>query len=130
MAMKLAELLKRVPLCEGELCATDGGSIRDLREAAEQIEVTEVRDDSRQVLPGDLFVAVRGLAVDGHAFLPVALERGAVAAIVETVQPEVPLRQFPVRNAAQALSLIAAERFGRARFSDCEKGGRKVWWAA
>lgn len=113
MAMKLAELLKRVPLCEGELCATDGGSIRDLREAAEQIEVTEVRDDSRQVLPGDLFVAVRGLAVDGHAFLPVALERGAVAAIVETVQPEVPLRQFPVRNAAQALSLIAAERFGR-----------------
>jgi UDP-N-acetylmuramoyl-L-alanyl-D-glutamate--2,6-diaminopimelate ligase len=39
--------------------------------------------DSRKVRPGDLFVAIRGEIVDGHAFLDEAKRKGAVAACVE-----------------------------------------------
>ena len=39
--------------------------------------------DSRQVSPGDLFVALRGARADGHDYVEAAAERGAVAAIVE-----------------------------------------------
>lgn len=38
--------------------------------------------DSRTVTPGELFFAVRGDRLDGHNFIPAALERGAVAAVV------------------------------------------------
>ncbi len=48
-----------------------------------ELEVKAVRDDSRQVEPGDVFVAVRGLRSDGHAFVQTAIERGAVAVVVE-----------------------------------------------
>ena len=39
--------------------------------------------DSRQVSPGDLFVALRGARADGHDYVQAAAARGAVAAIVE-----------------------------------------------
>lgn len=39
--------------------------------------------DSRQVRPGDLFVAVRGARADGHGFLAEAVARGALAVVVE-----------------------------------------------
>lgn len=37
----------------------------------------EVRDDSREVRPGDIFVAVPGVAEDGSRFIPAAAEAGA-----------------------------------------------------
>ena len=40
------------------------------------LEIAEVRDDSRAVEPGDLFVAVRGQTVDGHDYVDAAAERG------------------------------------------------------
>lgn len=39
--------------------------------------------DSRDVHPGDLFIAIRGEAVDGHLFAHKALMKGATAAIVD-----------------------------------------------
>lgn len=39
--------------------------------------------DSRQCLPGDLFVALTGAHYDGHDFLEVAHQRGALAALIE-----------------------------------------------
>jgi len=38
--------------------------------------------DSRTIQPGEVFIAVRGERFDGHDFVPQALEKGAVAAIV------------------------------------------------
>jgi murE/murF fusion protein len=46
-------------------------------------EVRAVRSDSREVDAGDVFVAVRGLRSDGHAFVEAAIERGAAAVVVE-----------------------------------------------
>ncbi|MED4603526.1 Mur ligase domain-containing protein, partial [Paenibacillus validus] len=40
-------------------------------------EVTGMATDSRKVKPGDLFICVPGLTVDGHDYAAVAVERGA-----------------------------------------------------
>ncbi len=44
--------------------------------------------DSRTVRPGDLFFAVKGERLDGHDFVTAALEKGAVAAVVQSEQAQ------------------------------------------
>ncbi|MEM7703443.1 MAG: UDP-N-acetylmuramoyl-tripeptide--D-alanyl-D-alanine ligase [Pseudomonadota bacterium] len=51
--------------------------------ASEDFQASGVEMDSRDVKPGDLFVALKGEAMDGHRFLPIAFEKGAVAAITD-----------------------------------------------
>ncbi|OUX38321.1 MAG: UDP-N-acetylmuramoyl-L-alanyl-D-glutamate--2,6-diaminopimelate ligase [Kiritimatiellaceae bacterium TMED266] len=46
-------------------------------------EVTGVVSDSRMVLPGSVFVCVRGAVSDGHSFAENAVERGAVLVVAE-----------------------------------------------
>ena len=45
--------------------------------------VSGVEIDSRDVLPGDLFFALRGENTDGHEYVAMALEKGAAAAVVD-----------------------------------------------
>ncbi len=45
--------------------------------------ITEAVVDSRQVIPGALFVALPGERVDGHEFVPVAFEQGAHLALIQ-----------------------------------------------
>ena len=42
-----------------------------------------IRTDSRKVKKGDIFVALRGIVGDGHAFIPKAIENGAGKIIAE-----------------------------------------------
>ena len=67
--MKLEEIVKRVkPLAvEGPV----------------DHEITGIAYDSRRVMPGHLFVAMRGERTDGHRFVESAIERGAAAIVVE-----------------------------------------------
>lgn len=60
-----------------EIAAATGGI------ASHDFEASGVEMDSRDVKPGDVFVALKGEAMDGHRFLPQAFEKGAVAAIVD-----------------------------------------------
>jgi len=53
------------------------------------VEVDGIAFDSRQVCPGTLFVAYRGVNVDGHGFVVAALKNGAVAIIGERDVSEV-----------------------------------------
>lgn len=46
-------------------------------------EITNLAYDSRNVKPGGIFVAIKGFHTDGHAYIPQAIERGAVAIVVE-----------------------------------------------
>lgn len=73
-------------------------------------ELTSVAIDSRAVTPGALFVAVRGTAVDGHAFVAQAIQRGAAAVVVESAdalhEQRVPVVHVP--DSRRALSTIAA----------------------
>ncbi len=45
--------------------------------------ITEASIDSRQVIPGALFVAIPGENVDGHAFMEAAFQRGASYALIQ-----------------------------------------------
>jgi UDP-N-acetylmuramoyl-tripeptide--D-alanyl-D-alanine ligase len=49
--------------------------------ASHDFQASGVEMDSRDVKPGDVFIALQGEAMDGHSFIAKAFEKGAVAAI-------------------------------------------------
>ena len=51
--------------------------------AVGQFQVSGVEIDSRDVVTGDLFFALKGEAMDGHKFVPMAFARGASAVVVD-----------------------------------------------
>ncbi|MBQ2142761.1 MAG: UDP-N-acetylmuramoyl-L-alanyl-D-glutamate--2,6-diaminopimelate ligase, partial [Alistipes sp.] len=51
--------------------------------------ITALEYDSRRVERGSCFFAVRGTASDGHAFIPAAIERGAVAIVCQELPTEI-----------------------------------------
>ncbi len=63
-----------------------GGTIRGAREAV----VSGAEVDSRLVRNGDLFIALPGARVDGHTFVPAALEQGTAALVRSDVQLPLP----------------------------------------
>jgi UDP-N-acetylmuramoyl-L-alanyl-D-glutamate--2,6-diaminopimelate ligase len=77
-------------------------------------EVLDLADDSRKVVPGSLFVAVRGFHVDGHRFILQAVEQGAIAVVAEEDGGKggegVPVIRVPDSRAA--LARIAAAFYG------------------
>ena len=77
-------------------------------------EVTSLASDSRQVTEGTLFVAVRGHAGDGHAYIPQALERGAAAIVCEELPADCPADRpvLVVENSRRALALLADAFYG------------------
>ncbi|GIW75008.1 MAG: UDP-N-acetylmuramoyl-L-alanyl-D-glutamate--2,6-diaminopimelate ligase [Phycisphaerae bacterium] len=66
-----------------------------------------IREDSRLIRPGELFVARPGTRCDGSQFARDAQQRGAVAIVTQTPIPQVDLPQVLVPNAAQAASVLA-----------------------
>jgi len=52
-------------------------------QGASDVEISAIVFDSRKVVPGCLFVAVKGTQVDGHDFIDKAIRDGAVAVICE-----------------------------------------------
>ena len=48
------------------------------------VEITAIAYDSRRVVPGSLFFAIKGYAVDGNTFIPDAVARGAAAVVTES----------------------------------------------
>jgi UDP-N-acetylmuramoyl-L-alanyl-D-glutamate--2,6-diaminopimelate ligase len=105
--MHLSELLNALP---AELRGTDRGpSTVDC-----ETEIRGIAYDSRRVEPGDLFFALRGESADGHDHLAAAFERGAVAAIVESVPTDLGLVDPPVvvvRDSRRALAPISTHFF-------------------
>jgi len=71
-----------------------------------EVEIAGVSIDSRQLLPGNLFVAITGARVDGHDYLAAAQAAGASAALVSRpVASDLP--QLQVADTAAALADIA-----------------------
>jgi UDP-N-acetylmuramoyl-L-alanyl-D-glutamate--2,6-diaminopimelate ligase len=66
--------------------------------------------DSRDIVPGALFLALPGAMADGHDFVGRAAEGGAVAAIVER-PVDAPIPQVEVRDARRAAEILAAAWF-------------------
>jgi murE/murF fusion protein len=76
------------------------------------VKVGAVRDDSRKVTSGDVFVAVKGLRSDGHAFVATAVANGAAAVVVERELEGVKVPQVIVDSGARALGRLVARSLG------------------
>ncbi len=92
-------------------------------------EITAIVDNSREAVPGALFVAIRGHSNDGNEFVTEAVSRGAHAIVSERQsapapewdplpgEPAVPLPAemvwVRVEDARKALSVLAANFYGR-----------------
>ena len=67
-----------------------------------------VEEDNRLIQPGGVFVARRGLSVDGHNFIPDAIKRGAVAIVGEHDLTDLSVPYVQVANAQEATGWLAA----------------------
>jgi UDP-N-acetylmuramoyl-L-alanyl-D-glutamate--2,6-diaminopimelate ligase len=75
--MRLSELLEGVSVTK--MFQTVYGSMVQTHD----VEIHNVRYDSRTVSRGDVFVAIRGLEADGHRYLQDVVSKKAKAVIIE-----------------------------------------------
>lgn len=98
--MKLNELLKTIQPIQ-IIGSTD-------------IEIAGVNIDSRLVETGHLFMAMRGTQTDGHAYIPAAIEKGAMAVLCEEL-PETKadgITYIQVKDSEDAVGKVATTFYG------------------
>jgi len=95
--MKLKDLLKNVDIIS---CTADL-----------DMEIGGISYDSRKTKPGDLFVAVKGLTVDGHRFIPKALELGAAAVLCQDI-PQDGTPYVQIADCRRGLAFASREFYG------------------
>ena len=96
--MKLYDLLKSI---QTKRIYFKGGS-------RHEAEISSIHYRAQEVLPGGLFVAVKGLAADGHDFIDTALARGAKAIVTQKpVYADSII--IEVENTRRALARISSE---------------------
>jgi UDP-N-acetylmuramoyl-L-alanyl-D-glutamate--2,6-diaminopimelate ligase len=80
----------------------------------EQTTINAIIIDSRKVLPGSMFVALRGTQTDGHQFISKAVSLGASAILCEEVPVETNANTtyIKVADSAAAMGLVAAAFYG------------------
>ena len=103
--MKLTEILKGIEykaFCGGKACK------------AESCEVTAVTFDSRKVEEGTLFVAQKGVHVDGHSYIRTAIEKGASVIVCQDLPAEQPdgVVFIQVENSDIALGIATGNFYG------------------
>jgi UDP-N-acetylmuramoyl-L-alanyl-D-glutamate--2,6-diaminopimelate ligase len=76
------------------------------------IPIAGIAIDSRKVEPGFLFVARRGGSVDGHTYIPTAVERGAAAIVGDEEISGLSVPYVRVADAVPAVTWLAAAFYG------------------
>ena len=105
--MRFSELLAALP----HILVAPGGV------AHPKVEITGIYADSRKVQAGGMFVAVPGVDIDGHRFIPDAIRRGAASIVgqrsVDDVFPQgAPVPYISVPDAREALAWLCAAWHG------------------
>jgi len=79
-----------------------------------EIEINGIQFDSRKVESKCVFVATKGTASDGHQFIQMAIEKGAVAVVCEEIPVEInpKITYIKVENSSDALGKMASAWFG------------------
>jgi len=85
--------------------------------ASADFQAAGIEMDSRDVKPGDVFVALKGEAMDGHRFIPMAFEKGAVAAITDRPVDYPHVQVSDTTAALHALAHAARDRSEAARIA-------------
>lgn len=92
--MKLSQLLRALPDAPNS--------------TAPNLEINAIVSDSRKVSTGSLFVAYRGVNVDGARFVQDAISRGAAAIVAESAPRDLPVPLVLVPDARIALAQLSA----------------------
>ena len=73
------------------------------------VEIQHLQLDSRQVGPGDCFIAVKGTHLDGHAFVDQCIEKGAITIVCEDLPTttKTGVTYIQVQNAGKAVGIIS-----------------------
>lgn len=71
-------------------------------------DVVGITTDSRNIISGEVFVALKGPNFDAHKFIAEVKSKGAIAAIVEHADANVDLPQIVVPDTLRALGLLGA----------------------
>ena len=78
------------------------------------IAIASLHSDSRAVLAGSCFIAIKGTATDGHAFIDAAIKKGAIAIVCQQM-PEVLMEGITyvqVENSAAAAGFMSHQFYG------------------
>ena len=83
-------------------------------EGSTSATVTSIAFDSRKISEGSMFIAIRGVQVDGHDFIDIAIENGASVIVVEEIPAILKMGIVYVQThcTREALSMIAANFYG------------------
>jgi len=105
-----------IALTLAEVASATGGALHTENSDAnaETVVSGAVTTDSREIGPGDVFVAKRGEFDDGHRFAPAAVEQGAALLIVEHAL-DLAVPQIVVDDSVEALGALATEVVRRVR---------------
>src|SRR5699024_9645794 len=79
------------------------------------ISVDELSFDSRKIGENAVFIAIRGLAADGHQFIEKAIKQGAVAVVCEEFPEEITdsVTYVKVKDTQEALAFMASNFYGK-----------------
>jgi UDP-N-acetylmuramoyl-L-alanyl-D-glutamate--2,6-diaminopimelate ligase len=92
-----------------ELIEVSGAQLSILeRQGDLRVTITDVRDDSRQVKPGCLFVAVKGERVDGHEYVQAAVKAGASAVVIQSPLSTGATPMIRVADSRRALGVLGS----------------------
>ena len=94
------------------------GLIKDLKltkvVGSTDIDIKGVNIDSRRIAEGHLFVAQRGTQVNGHKFIPKAIEQGAKAILCETLPEDIQegVTYVQVESTEDVVGIVATRFYG------------------
>ena len=78
----------------------------------QDVEITSLTCDTRDLVPGGLFAALKGSRIDGSRFIQEALDKGAAAVLCEE-PPDYPGPWLTARDVREAYGLLCANWFDR-----------------
>lgn len=98
--MRASEVFNRIPTLETH------GTL--------ETEISGIVFDSRKVTAGALYIAVMGVATDGHAFIANAVDRGASVVVCEIFPEQFKenITYIKVKNSAKTLGKLASNFYG------------------
>lgn len=87
--------------------------IREISGNYPEIVYTDVCFDSRQITPGSIYCAIKGISADGHNFIQAAVQAGACAVIgTETLTQPIGVPYIRVNDSRLAMAWAAAALYG------------------
>lgn len=77
------------------------------------IDIKGIKNDSRRVEKGDMFIAEKGYTVDGHDYIDAAVKKGAIALVVEEDVDIADVTILKVENSVEAMAKFSSNFYNK-----------------